>query len=639
MHLNKEQEIVASHLKGPALVLAAAGSGKSTTLVERAVRLFESGVPSARVLLVTFSKKAAEALQEKIYKRFSNGSFGFNVHTFHGLGNKIMRESHQHLTSYTKDFQIVKSWEQKKIVLDIVNDMGWDIDFKEALMSISRMKKELVVPANALQYLKDTGLWMPEEVATLYSRYESEKIKKNTIDFDDMILIPNTLLSNNSSVRQEWQNRYDYIMIDECQDNNLAQFRIAEILAAKHNNIMMIGDDLQSIYGFQFSRPDVTIKGFFDNFSAKLYKLSVNYRSSAEIVTRANALTEYIGNPFEKDMISHQGESNVPVEWANLTTVEEEASFVCEQIVGAKAQEKTTKYKDFAVLYRTNRQSRALEQSLVNNEIPYIIYGGESFFSRKEVQDILAFLGFAENPYASNQDLEQILNIATINFKTATRRLGKQFIQELRMNNKNSLWTAALSMNMKPYQRRGIEDLKFFLRGIQARKTMSEKIKYITDQSYIRYLKNDFGIKDDDGDSRLEILQEIHDVFSKYASYADLLDYVHKMLSFEDRQKDPDFDGVQLMTVHKSKGLEWGTVFVVGMNDTVLPHSRSGEFHEGTWVAGDISEERRICYVAVTRAVKNLFISSVRDAKGPPSVFLREMGFVSPTKVLVGSHV
>jgi DNA helicase-2/ATP-dependent DNA helicase PcrA len=632
MHLNKEQEIVASHDKGPALVLAAAGSGKSTTLVERAVRLIEKGTPTSRVLLVTFSKKAAESLQSKIYKRFSKGAYGFNVMTFHGLGNKIIRESIDHLSSYSKDFQVMKSWEQKKIILELAEQMKWDIDFKIVLSTISRLKKELVPPSDALQYLKSCEVVMAEEMANIYGRYEAQKIKGNLIDFDDMILIANQLLTSNTTVRKEWQSKYDYIMIDECQDNNLAQFRIAEILAEKHNNIMMIGDDLQSIYGFQFSRPDITIKGFYDTFKAKLYKLSINYRSSSAIVEHANKLTEYIGNPFGKEMAANNTNEASPVVWTVHETADTEASFVVEQVLAAKASDIRKKFKDFAVLYRTNKQSRALEQAFVNKSVPYVIYGGDSFFSRREVQDILAFLKVAENPYAASYELEQIINISSNHYRTATRRLGKQFIAEAKRVDR-CLWTAVQGMSLKPYQRKAIEDLKFFVRGIQVRKTIGDKIKFIIDQSYTRYLRNEFGITDEDGDSRLEILEEIQNVFSQYMTFDSLNAYVQKMLSFEDRQKDPDFDGVQIMTIHKSKGLEWDTVFVIGMNDTVIPHARSGEFVDGVWKEGDISEERRICYVGITRAANNLLVSSTNDSRGGHSMFLREMGIVSPVNV------
>lgn len=626
--LNSEQEKTASHKKGPALVLAAAGSGKSTTLIERALRLTKE-TKHERILLITFSAKAAESLKEKVTSITGMFRTGFEISTFHALGLKIIKSAVGVSSLVPSEILIMKSWEQKKIICELIDDMKLNLDFKLVLSNISKMKKELVTPDNALQFLTEKEFQDAEQYTNLYRKYEEIKKSNKSIDFDDMILLPNILLDKNDIVKKTWQDMYDYIMIDECQDNNLAQFRIAELLSKKHSNIMMIGDDLQSIYGFQASRPDVTIKGFYEKYKATLYKMANNYRSSSEIVEKANKLTEHIGNPFNKDMLSTKGYLKNEVVWNVFSTKDEEALNVAE-VSKKLVTNHNLKYKDIAVLYRTNRQSRAVEQALIEAQMPYVIYGGDSFFSRREVQDVMAFLKVADNPESSNIDIAQIINISSVHYPTTTRRLGRAFVNDLR-NHNQVLWKALETFKMKPYQKKAVQDFKFIIRGIQVRNTIKEKVEYIINNSYDRYIRNELGVSDDDGDFRSEILEEIVEVFSQFTDFPGLQAYVLKMQDSNKKEKDPNFNGVQLMTIHKSKGLEWDTVFLIGMNNTILPHLNSGTLENGIWSPIDVSEERRICYVGITRAKHSLILSSRNDAKGPFSLFLREMDITTPT--------
>ena len=603
-HLSAEQQQVVQHLGSPAIVLAGAGSGKTHTLGYRIKWLIENGADPREILAVTFSKKAAEELEARIIQKLKINAV--RIGTFHSVGYSLLREFIE-FTPYKRGFSLMKDYQKKSFIVEFLKENS-DIessDWSEFVSQISAAKRDI------MQYddvLKSFGA----DTAKVFEYYEFRKAKENVIDYDDMIYWPALLIKTNTTVARETKARYKYGLIDEAQDNNKMQFQMAQHLVVP-NGLMIIGDDYQSIYAFQGARPDLTIFDFMQKSGAKVFLLKDNYRSASVVVEAANKLSTLMDAPIKKEM-NMKNKNIGSVSLFKAETADDEAQELIASIQFAKTPE--MRWNDFAVLYRTNAQSRALEEVLISREIPYVIYGGYPFFSRKEVKDILAYIKLGTDPNKHSKEIGRVINIASANFPTRTRKLGKVFVDGL-YKSKN-VWPA-LQTQVNDNR---VRDFLALISKIAAVKTPAEKVRVVLDMCYTKYVQQEQGMSKDSDDDTVSLLDEIREIFSKFDTCEKLFAHCAKMQSTAKDEEKRLEDAVQLMTVHKSKGLEWRNVAVIGLNERILPHAKA-DTPEG------FAEERRIAYVAITRAIESLtvsYVSTHRNRLVNPSPFISEMG-------------
>lgn len=608
--LNQEQQLVVEHVNGPAVVLAGAGSGKTHTLAHRVRNLISIGVDPYDILTLTFSSKAAESLTERLKQIVR---LNVEAKTFHALGYRILKT----FGDYGNRIELIQTYEQKKVIEDAFKHVssGEDISSSDIMRLISLAKKDLIVPENSEKYFEDkTQDIRAEDLAYIFSEYEAYKDMNNKIDFDDMICKAIYLLRQNPEALRE-SRVFKYAMLDEAQDTNRSQFTLASMLIPA-DRMMLIGDSKQSIYAFQGARPEVVIYDFIDRHDAKVFLLNTNYRSRPHIILKANSLTEFMDERYHSDMkpVKESKDTQFNFSWFDNET--EESEFVVNEILSKRGE---LRWKDFAVLYRTNSQSRSFEVDLIMNNIPHVIYGQDSFFLRQEVKDIIAYIKLSVDPIKYHREVLQVINIATNSFSYPTRRIGKAFVDRLIRGPRENMWDNLTKNNWPRFQALGVRDLTTFVNQLSRLPTVPEKLTHIFDNCYERYLRRE-GASDEDVDRTL-ILDEIRDVFNRFTDPGQLIAYQTKMEIFDKRSKDPDFDGVQLMTIHKAKGLEWHTVFVTGFMQGLLPHNKAIENN-------DLDEERRLAYVGITRAVEEIYVTGY-SRKGRkamlPSQFIPEL--------------
>jgi superfamily I DNA/RNA helicase len=609
--LSPEQREVVLHTGSPAIVLAGAGSGKTHTLGYRIKHLIEQGTDPREILAVTFSKKAAEELEARISEKL--GLKGVRIGTFHSIGNSLLREFIQY-TPYKPGFSLIKDWQRKSFLSAFVEDSTdlTETDWSVYATQISAAKKELMSS-------EDIYANFGADTDKAFKYYEYKKVSENLIDFDDMIYWPAKLIRENSTVRSATKNRFVYGLVDEAQDNNRMQFEMAKHLVCP-DGMMIIGDDFQSIYAFQGARPDLTIFDYMEKSGAKVFLLKDNYRSAAEVVQIANKLSDLMDAPIKKQM-------NVKKEDTGVLSVfrSEDPDDEARELITKIAFEKGNyRWNDFAVLYRTNAQSRALEEALIARDIPYVIYGGFPFFNRKEVKDILAYMKLSVDPIKYSSEIGRVINIASNSYPTRTRKLGKKFVDDL-FKQKKAAW---MTLQQSPYDKR-VKDFLQFVAAISKQKSPAEKVAHILDNCYFKFLQQEEGMNKDSDDDTVALLEEIRSIFSKFDTCEKLFAHCAKMQSTTKDEEKRKEDAVQLMTIHKSKGLEWQNVSVISLNNNILPHKKA-ETEEA------FKEERRIAYVAVTRAIKNLtvsFVANFRNRPVMPSVFIAEMGLSASSAI------
>jgi DNA helicase-2/ATP-dependent DNA helicase PcrA len=652
-NFTEEQKKVIAHREGPALVLAGAGSGKSTTLIERTVALVDGRhgprVKAQRILLTTFSKKASTDLQSKLDKALPGAAV--KATTLHSLGMGVLKDHAEHLHSvgYRDGFK-VRSLSPFYVFKDMFQatrrsklpGMNWpDGDPAEAARYVGLMKRAQVLPQDALEWLADREVVGAERYAEAYANYEREKKQENVIDFDDMLLLPSLLILRHESVANRVASLFDYAMVDECQDSNPVQVGLIDRVVTRHRNIVWVGDDFQAIYGFTGATPDTVVYSYPEKYgqTAPVYQLSANFRCQANVCDLANNLIAHMRNPFNKQVVAAVPHGE-PVQLFSPENPAEEAAFVVQNIKNATPTHGRKFYRNHAILYRTNRQSRSLEDALIKARMPYVIHGGESFYSRKEVRELLSLVELSYWPEASERALETVCNIPSDKFKTPTRMLGDAFKKDMQSEKGKygSLWAAyQRSAVLKPYQRKAVTDLVYLNNRIARGATVADRVQIAVDECYKAHLRREYGIADDDGDSRLDLLEELVSTAVSYAADADkFFAYVKMVQNQEKLRKSPDFDGVNLLTIHKSKGLEWPAVHVVGLTQGTLPFIRKPKpGDEKPEQVCDVEEERRLCYVAITRAAKRLYLYSSKldrnEQSAATSQFIEEMGLEFPT--------
>ena len=609
--LNPEQKEAVLHPEGPLLILAGAGSGKTRVLTHRVAYLIEQGVAPWNILAITFTNKAAGEMRERVDKLVGLGSDSIWVSTFHSTCVRILRRYIDRL-GYDTSFSIYDTDDQKSVMKEVCKKLQIDTKiYKERMLlgAISHAKDELM---NPVQMQLDAGSdWNQQKIAGVYAEYQAQLHKNNALDFDDLIMKTVELFQNCPDVLDFYQERFRYIMVDEYQDTNTAQFKLVSLLAAKYQNLCVVGDDDQSIYRFRGANI-MNILNFEQVFpDAKVIKLEQNYRSTSNILNAANEVIHH--NQGRKDKrLWTDNDAGVPVRFRQFQNAFEEAEHVIGNIT-SHIQKEEAEYKDHAILYRTNAQSRLFEEKLIYANIPYKIIGGVNFYARKEIKDLLAYLKTVDNG-RDEVAVRRIINVPKRGIGATTlSRVG-----EYAMANDMGFYEALLNAEQIPGIGRGASKVLPFtvliqtLRAKQEHAKVSELLETILEETgYRRELILE---GTDESEARLENIDELmskvkdYDENAENPSLSGFLEEVALVADIDNLEEESNH--VVLMTLHSAKGLEFPYVYMVGMEEGLFPSYMS--------IVADnpqeeIEEERRLCYVGITRAKKELTMTAARQ--------------------------
>lgn len=636
--LNQSQREAVLCCDRPSLVIAGAGSGKTRVITYKIAYLIEQGYEPWSIMALTFTNKAAREMKERIGKLVSEEQARYLwAGTFHSIFGKILRYEADYI-GFTSDFTIYDTSDSKSLIRTIIKDMHLDEKkYKPStvLAHISNAKNSLVLPTayrNSSRLLEhDRAMQMPE-ICSIYDEYMQRCKKSNAMDFDDMLVYTWLLFKNNPEIARKYQEKFNYILVDEYQDTNYAQHLIVLLLTNSQQHVCVVGDDAQSIYSFRGAKID-NILNFQKLYNGvKLFKLEQNYRSTQTIVSAANSLIQHNVQQIRKDVYS-KGEIGEPIEVCKAYSEVDEANIVVRKIRNLVTKE-NLKYKETAILYRTNAQSRSLEDALRKSNLPYRIYGGTSFYQRKEIKDVIAYFRLVINPN-DEEALKRIINYP--NRKIGDVTVGK--ILDSASAHDLSVWDVLMHLDLVDVNNATKNRLQEFTNMI-----LSFREVALTQDAYNAGLKivEESGIRADifhgsepEDISRQENLQEMLDGMASFVQervetgggYM-LTHYLSEVSLLTDMDED-DSEGdnkVTLMTVHAAKGLEFETIFVVGLEEELFPSSMSMESPR------QIEEERRLFYVAMTRAKKHLFLTYARrrmkygiTSDCEPSRFLRDI--------------
>ena len=589
-NLNEKQKEAVLHGSGPCLVIAGAGSGKTKVLTTRIANLINEGVYSSDILAITFTNKAAKEMRDRLHLIIGD-NYSF-VGTFHSFGVKIIRENYE-LCGLTRNFTIIDSDDQSSIIKKIMKELL--IDPKELSVNsvknkISFIKNEMLNESMIDKYL--TG-YMEDKIKEIYIRYVKILDRNNAIDFDDLLKKPVELFTNYPLVLDRYQDKFKYILIDEYQDTNEVQYKLVKLLSKKYNNIFVVGDVNQSIYSFRWSNYKNILKFEKDFKDTKVITLSQNYRSTTTILNAAN---DVIKNNIERkdlELYSNLGKGSL-IEYQRCINDTSENKNVVDKI--KKLLDEGYKRSDIAVFYRTNAQSRGIEEAMIKGNVPYKVIGSFLFYKRKEIKDLISYLKLISNT-SDDISLERVIN-------TPKRGIGITTVSNL-------IYNATINnMSAFDYINSGKEllfkNMILDLKNKQDELDLTEFIDLVLDKSgLIDELKNE---KTLEADLRIDNLMEFRSITESYTketgsnSLDDFLETI-SLVSDSTEYKD-DNELVTLMTIHAAKGLEFRVVFIIGMEEGILPHANS------LIKSDELEEERRLCYVAITRAKEKLFISN-----------------------------
>ena len=627
--LNREQYLAATTTEGPLLILAGAGSGKTRVLTYRiAYMIDELKVYPSQILAITFTNKAAGEMKERVKALIGEEAENMWISTFHSSCVRILRREIDKI-GYTKNFTIYDTYDQKALLKQVIEELSIntkEINEGEILNKISRAKDKLISPQQFKR--KNESNFRENKIADAYILYQKKLKNNNALDFDDIIVKTIELFRGSPEVLDFYQRKFRYILVDEYQDTNKAQYELIRLLAAAHKNICVVGDDDQSIYGWRGADIRNILDFEKDYPNTVVVKLEQNYRSKANILNAAN---EVINNNTERKSKVLRTE-DVPGDKIKIFRAfndTQEGDFVASEIKKIIYNEEKT-YKDFAVLYRTNAQSRVFEEVFIRKDIPYRIIGGLKFYDRKEIKDIMAYLKVINNPLDAIS-LRRIINVPKRNIGDAT--IGKVLDFSLEVN--DNLYNVMLDAASIPtLTSRNISSISSFMNLMEDFMEMKEQlsvsmlIEYILEKTkYLDELKNS---KNPEDESRVDNLKELVSAaveFEKNEEDKSLGAFLEKVTLVSDVDNyDESSDSVVLMTVHSAKGLEFPVVFMVGMENGIFPGTRS--FDDNT----EMEESRRLCYVGITRAKETLYLThaEIRRVFGrtqafAPSDFLREI--------------
>lgn len=610
--LNKEQKEAVLHKEGPCLVLAGAGSGKTKVLTTRIANMINDGIYSGNILAITFTNKAAKEMRDRISNMVEN-NYAF-VGTFHSFGLRVIRENTEKL-GLSSNFTIIDSDDVSSVIKKIMKEL--DISTKEYSVSyirnkISFIKNEMLSDSEVDKYLNSP----PEKVAVkVYREYEKVLKRNNAVDFDDLLKRPVELFMQNDDILDKYQEKYRYILIDEYQDTNEVQYKLVKLLASKYRNLFVVGDVNQSIYGFRWSNYKNILNFEKDYPDSKSITLNQNYRSTNTILNAANSVIKNNVERKEVNLYSTFGDG-VKIKYFRGNDEKDEVKLVIDEI--KKLLDEGYDYNDFAILYRTNAQSRNVEDAILKVNWPYRVVGSYYFYKRKEIKDLLCYLRLISN-HQDDVSLERVINVPK-------RGIGDTSINNLRSlaRDNNECMFKCLS---KPKE---VEFKKLILELTEDAKDLdlTELIDVVLEKSGMKEeLEKEHTLE---ADIRLENLMEFKSItenYQKETGTVNLEDFLEDISIVADSSEHETLDNaVTLMTMHAAKGLEFKVVFLIGMEEGIMPHSMS--LNEES----ELEEERRLCYVGITRAKERLYITNAKrrmlfgnTSMNPPSRFIREI--------------
>ncbi len=598
--LNRAQRLAVSTLNGPVLILAGAGTGKTRTVTCRISHMVEHGIPGRSILAVTFTNKAANEMRERIGQMVERkAARAMMISTFHSLCTRILREDIGKL-GYKENFTIYAGSDQVGLLRQLIVRHGG--------------RKEKVDPKNvlaAMSSVKNVGLNIDsikdELLATIASSYQRELIAQNAVDFDDLLIMAEKILREYPDVREAWRSRFRYITVDEFQDTNSLQMSLLKQLVGPEHNVCVVGDDDQSIYGWRGAQISniLDFERFFPN--PTVIKLEENYRCTAPILNAANALIKHNLGRREKTLYAHKG-GGAPVRLISMPGDAEEAEFIISDLEEIRRRENRN-WEDFAVLFRANTQSRIIEQTLREHKIPYRMVGTQSFFDRKEVKDLIAYLGLMDNPKA-DLHLLRVLNTPARGISETTAHLAIDWSRE----HEQSVWEALndeeLLSQFSTRVRNSVQEFCTLVDKYANLFAASEQdfgdiiTELIAEVGYEGYVCRGCKTENEEQKRLIGIGEVKADLRRYWEPGKKLTDYLAKV-SLDQDDDDDDVEnkpGVCLITMHASKGLEFPIVYLVGLEEGILPHKRSLE-------DGNCDEERRLLYVGITRAQERLMMT------------------------------
>lgn len=624
--LNPAQKEAVKTTNGPLLILAGAGSGKTKTLTHRIANLLYRGVPERNILAVTFTNKAAGEMRDRLWRLMNNlageppRSFMPYMGTFHSICVRILHMEHDPAGLDT-NFVIYDTEDQASLVRRIIKEHHFEsksLKPKSIQSAISTAKNNGITPD---EYLASATYPNQKQIAKIYEIYEKEKKKSSALDFDDLLLETVKLFREHPDIRKKWQDKFQYILIDEYQDTNSVQYHLVKCLVGKDQNICVVGDDWQSIYSWRGA--DFTnILNFEKDFpGAKVIKLEQNYRSTGNILKASQKIIKNNQTRTDKALFTEAGDGD-PITIQGLSDENMEASWVATQIMLLKTKEHR-EYSDFAVLYRTNAQSYAFEKAFIANRLPYKIIGGVRFYDRKEVKDVLAILKTLVNPH-DRVSLERIIKNVLSGIGDASLKKILERIDAIVASHpsENPLINEDLADGLTARAKTAFLRLQNFYKTAHDKdRTPSEIVQYVV--SYF-----DFQTLLDDGTpAGTDRLENLNVLAGNAFPYETLEDFLADSALMSSADEASDKHSVTLMTLHSAKGLEFPIVFMVGMEDGLFPSDRSDSI-------ADIEEERRLAYVGMTRAREELFLTFAKSRftfgsrnLSSPSRFLLELGF------------
>lgn len=626
--LNKEQYEAATTIDGQVLILAGAGSGKTRVLTHRIAYMIEDiGIRPYNILAITFTNKAAGEMKERVKALIGDEAENMWISTFHSSCVRILRREIEKL-GYKKDFTIYDSYDQKSLVKQCIKELNIndkDIEENEILSKIGKAKDSLKTPTTFT--MESKGNFREEKIAQVYELYQRKLKENNALDFDDLICKTVELFRKYQDTLEFYQGKFKYIMVDEYQDTNKAQYEFVKLLASRYKNICVVGDDDQCIYAWRGA--DIrNILDFEKDYSqCKIVKLEQNYRSLSNILDAANFVIK--NNSERKNKVLRtDADKGEKIKVYRAFSDIDESNFVASIMEKGKSQGKS--YRDFAILYRTNAQSRIFEDTFIKRGIPYRLIGGLKFYDRKEIKDILAYLKVINNP-ADSINLRRIVNVPKRSIGDATVDKVLQFGADNEMNFFDSLVEAENISTLSP---RNVSTINKFIALMEEFMEYSETLPIsnliediLKNTGYLNELKNS---KNPEDLSRVENLEELVSAavdFEKNEEDNSLSAFLERVALVQDVDNiDVDADSVTLMTIHSAKGLEFPTVFMVGMENGLFPGQAS--FNSES----EMEESRRLCYVGITRAMETLYMTSAecrrvfgRTVAYPQSDFIVEI--------------
>lgn len=611
--LNDKQKEAVMHVDGPCLVLAGAGSGKTKVLTERIVNLINNGVSPYNILAITFTNKAAREMRERVYNSIEEEANKIFIGTFHSLGLKIVRENAS-VIGYSNNVTILDRDDVNTLIKRFMKELNLDTDHypvKSILNKISFAKNEGLSPEEFDKFAK-----APLDMAAckVYKMYESALKRSNSVDFDDLLILPLRIFKKDKSVLEKYQEHFKYILVDEYQDTNMVQYDMCKLLASKYRNLFVVGDIDQSIYSFRFANYMNVINFEKDNKDAKVIVLDENYRSTNNILNAANDVIRNNKERKEKNLWSSKGDGD-KIKYIRCDNELEEASTVVR--LTKELLDKGEKPSEIAVLYRTNGQSRVFEEAFLKENIPFKIVGSYFFYNRKEIKDLISYMHLI---YNNNDDasLERVINVPR-------RGIGSKTIERLR--SEASISDKSMFEVVNSGKELGFKNLIIDLTNESKNTDLVGLVDVILDKTGIRKEleeKNDL-----ESEIRLENLNEFKSIALAFQekgifSLEEFLENI-SLVSDKNEYKEVD-DGINLMTLHSAKGLEFNDVFLVGMEEGIFPHNRSFESES------ELEEERRLCYVGITRAKEHLWLMNAKKrtlfgqvSMNFPSRFIKEI--------------